>query len=100
MMITMENSRLIHFTQLKDFLKGTTALDFSVKSRKEKYTFIKQTFDHFKYTTLSKKQKGLVKRYVRKVTSYSTAQITRVVAKSFYGNPYRSDYKRNIFSRK
>ncbi len=35
-----------------------------------------------------------------KVTGYSTAQVTRVVAKSFYGNPYRLDYKRHIFTKK
>lgn len=96
----MENSRLVNFIQIKDFLQGTNAVAFSVISKKEKYKFIKETFDQFKYTTLSKKQKGLVKRYVRKVTGYSTAQVTRVVAKSFYGNPYRSDYKRHIFSKK
>jgi len=100
MTITMGNSRLINFTQLKDFLQGTTPLDFAVESKKEKYAFIKETHDHFKYTTLAKKQKGLVKRYVRKVTGYSTAQVTRVVAKSFHGDPYRSDYKRHIFSKK
>ena len=100
MTITMGNSRLIDFTQLKDFLTGTTALDFSVKKRQEKYVFIKETFDQFKYTTLSKKQKGLVKQYVRKVTGYSTAQVTRVVAQSFQGDPYRATYKRHIFTRK
>ncbi len=95
----MGNSRLTDFTQLKDFLTGTTGLDFSVKSKKEKYAFIKETHDQFLYTTLSKKQKGLVKRYIRKVTGYSTAQVTRVVAKSFYGDPYRTDYKRHIFTK-
>ncbi len=95
----MENSRLTDFTQIKDFLQGTSTVTFSMESRKEKYAFIKNVWDQFKYTTLSKKQKILVKRYLRKVTGYSTAQITRVVAKSFYGNPYRTDYKRNIFSR-
>jgi hypothetical protein len=96
----MGNSRLTHFTEIKEFLNGTKPLDFSMESRREKYAFIKETYDQFKYTTLSKKQKGLVKRYVRKVTGYSTAQITQVVANSFRGNPYRPEYKRNIFSKK
>lgn len=95
----MGNSRLTDFTQIKEFLQGTESLDFSVQSKKEKYFFIKETFDQFRYATLSKKKKGLVKRYVRKVTGYSTAQITRVVAKSFHGNPYGTTYKRNIFIR-
>jgi len=96
----MGNSRLTDFTQLKEFLQGTIALDFSIESKKEKYLFIKETFDSFKYTTLAKKQKGLVKRYVRKVTGYSTAQVTRVIAKSFFGNPYGIQYQRTVFTKK
>ena len=96
----MGNSRLVNFIQIKEFLQGTNSVDFVMKSTKEKYAFIKQTYDQFKYTTLTKKQKGVVKRYVRKVTGYSTAQITRVVAKSFTGNPYRASYKRHVFSKK
>jgi hypothetical protein len=69
----MENSRLINFIQIREFLQGTTAVDLSLNCRKEKYAFVKKTFDEFKYTTLSKKQKGLLRRYIRKVTGYSKA---------------------------
>src|ERR1700719_666185 len=99
-MIIMENSRLVNFIQIKEFLQGTNHVDLSVTCRKERYAFVKKTFDGFKYTTLSKKQKGLVRRYIRKVTGYSKAQIARVLAASFHGNPYRTDYKRHVFSRK
>lgn len=95
----MKNSRLSNFIQIKEFLQGVIHVDFSMRSTKEKYTFIKKVFDQFKYTTLAKKQKGLIKRYIRKVTGYSTAQATRVVVKSFYGNSYRLNYKRNIFTK-
>lgn len=96
----MGNSRLVNFTQLTEFLHGTKAIDFSVESTKVKYAFIKETYDQFKFTTLSKKQKGILRRYIRKVTGYSTSQITRVVAKSFYGDPYKNNYKRHVFTQK
>lgn len=96
----MENSRLVNFIQIKEFLQGTSHVDLSLTSRKEKYTFVKKIFDEFKYTTLTKKQKGLLRRYIRKVTGYSKAQIARVLASSFYGNPYHADYKRHVFSKK
>ncbi len=96
----MENSRLVNFIQIREFLQGTTAVDLSLSCRKEKYAFVKKTFDEFKYTTLSKKQKGLLRRYIRKVTGYSKAQIARVLASSFYGNPYRANYKRHVFNKK
>ena len=66
MKIFMVNSRLVNFIQIKEFLQGTTAVDLSLANRKEKYTFVKKTFDEFQYTTLSKKQKGLLRRYIRK----------------------------------
>ena len=100
MKIIMENSRFTNFIQIKEFLQGTSTVTFSIESRKEKYAFIKQTLTQFKYTSLAKKEKGLLRRYIRKVTGYSTAQVTRVVAKSFYGNPYRMNYKRHVFTRK
>lgn len=96
----MKNSRLVNFIQIKDFLQGTNSVDFSMSLRKEKYAFVKETFDQFKYTTLKKKQKSLLRLYIRKVTGYSTAQTARVLAFSFHGNPYRSSYKRHVFTRK
>ena len=68
MKIIMENSRLVNFIQIKEFLQGTNHVDLSVTTRLEKYAFVKKIFDEFKYTTLSKKQKGLLRRYIRKVT--------------------------------
>lgn len=83
MKIIMENSRLVNFIQIREFLGGTKNVDLSLALRKEKYAFIKETFDQFKYTTLSKKQRGLLRRYIRKVTEYSKAQIARILTASF-----------------
>lgn len=93
----MENSRLVQCTQIQEFLQGSTHVDLSLKTRKEKYQFIKETFDQFKYINLPRKQKGLVRRYIHKVTGYSTAQITRVLVSSFFGNPNKKTYNRHVF---
>lgn len=100
MKITMENSRLVSIIQLKEFLAGTKQTTLSLQTKKEKYHFIKETFDQFTYTTLKKKDRGILRRYIRKVTGYSTSQITRVLVKSFYGDPLQDKYKRHIFVRK
>ena len=96
----MENSRLVNFIQIKEFLGGTKNVDFSLSSGKEKYEFIKKTFDEFKYTTLKKKQRGLLRRYIRKVTGYSKAQVARILIASLHGNPYRISYKRHVFTKR
>jgi transposase InsO family protein len=97
----MENSRLVHFIQIQEFLQGATHVDLSLETKKEKYEFIKKTFDQCSYTTLKRKQKGLVRRYIHKVTGYSTAQVTRVLVRSFFGNPNReTPTTRHVFSKK
>lgn len=93
----MENSRLVQCTQIQEFLQGSTHVDLSLETKKEKYEFIKKTVDQFKYTSLPRKQKGLVRRYIHKVTGYSTAQITRVLVSSFFGDPNKKTYNRHVF---
>jgi len=100
MKITMENSRLVTIIQLREFLDGTKPIEFHLEGRRAKYEFIKKTFAEFHFTTLPKKQKGIVRRYIKKVTGYSTSQITRVLVASFFGNPYRASYTRNTFPKK
>ena len=96
----MTNSRCLNFTQIEEFLQGTSNVTFLMESREEKYVFIKSVHKQFKYTTLSKKYKGLITRYVKKVTGYSLPQTERILAKSFYGNPYRPQHNRHIFINK
>lgn len=100
MNVTMENSRIVNFTQIKEFLQGTLAITFSIESRKEKYAFIKKVHKQFKYTTLSKKYKGLIISYIKKVTGYSSPQAERILTKSFYGNPYGIKQNRFVFPKK
>jgi hypothetical protein len=65
---------------LNHFLQGNQALAFSVLGDKtERYQFTQKTLVKFSYLTCSRKDKGLITRFLMKVTGYSCQQITRLI---------------------
>ena len=67
--------------QLTAFLSGTQAVAFSVRSDKDAcYLWIQGELAKFKYGTLSRYAKGVVLRYLMKLSGYSRQQLTRLLA--------------------
>ena len=54
--------------QIRAFLEGSQSLDIEIPHREAAYDFIAQTLRCFGYSRLGKTDKGLVKRYLCKVT--------------------------------
>lgn len=77
----MNDSHMISIAQIKEFAKLTENIEFKASSRKEKYEWIEEVLARFKYFSLKKKNKSIVKSYMIRMTSFSDAQITRLVAK-------------------
>ena len=75
--MTLQTQGLQTLEQLRTFLEGSQPLGFEVASRKDAYDFINQTLRHFRYARLGKADKGLVRRYLCKVTGCSRAQMIR-----------------------
>jgi len=54
---------------------------FEQKDYKEAYEWIEKTLIKFQYALkLTKKEKGMIKQYIEKITGYSRSQVTRLVA--------------------
>ncbi len=67
--------------QLTDFLSGTHPVAFSVISDKDScYRWIQGERVKFGYLTLSRQGKGIVTRYLMKISGYSRQQLTRLIA--------------------
>jgi len=77
MVIMMNDSKLNSMAQIKSFLAETKEIEFKKKSKKEAYRWIKDTLRRFTYVIISKKEKGLIRRYLMKITGYSKSQLTR-----------------------
>lgn len=82
MVINMNEERLETIEQIEDFLSGSAAIEFSVVGDdSERYGHISRVLQRFDYPQRSKRERGLLHRYLQHTSSYSRAQVTRLVAR-------------------
>jgi transposase InsO family protein len=97
----MNDSKLSSIVEVKRFLQESGVIEFKRRSRKEAYEWIEETLKRFDYLNLSKKEKGLIKKYLQKVTGYSRPQVTRKIREyRETGRVRLKEYERNKFERK
>ena len=66
--------------QLEQFLIGSQAVAFLVASSTDEcYQGIQRTLVKFRYPSLNKRSKGVVMRFLVKITGYSRQQVTRLI---------------------
>lgn len=80
MIVTLKTQGLQTLEQIRAFLAGSAPLSFAAPQREAAYGFIAAQLCHFGYLRLGKADKGLVHRYLCKVTGISRAQMTRLIA--------------------
>lgn len=67
--------------QLEQFLSGTQDVAFTIHDDKDaRYRWIQGELARFQYLLISRQHKGVVLRYLIKVSGYSRQQLTRLVA--------------------
>jgi transposase InsO family protein len=77
----MKLEDLTTIDQLTDFLSGTQAVAFSVISDTDAcYRWIQGELVKFRYLKLPRQEKGVVIRYLMKISGYSRQQLTRLIA--------------------
>jgi len=77
----MKLEDLTTIDQLEAFLTGTQAVAFSVTRDKDAcYRWIQRELVKFRYLTLPRRGKGVVRRYLMKISGYSRQQLTRLIA--------------------
>lgn len=95
----MNDSHAVSIAQIREFLQASGIIKFEGVSRKEKYAWLENTLNRFGYFSLEKKDKGIVKKYVMRMTGFSDAQTTRLIAKKRRtGKILASAAKRNTFA--
>ena len=83
----MKLEDLTTIDQLEDFLSGTQTVAFSVISDTDAcYRWIQGELVKFRYLKLPRQGKGVVIRYLMKISGYSRQQLTRLIAQ-FSLNP-------------
>ena len=97
----MNDSHIVSIAQIRKFLQASQIIKFKGVSQKEKYAWMENTLNRFRYFSLRKKGKSAVKKYVMQMTGFSGSQLTRLVAKKKKtGKILVSSKRRNSFPTK
>ncbi len=68
--------------QIRLFLKSSAGLEMKGASRDEKYAWMEDVLKRFKYFSLGKKDKGTMRGYIRRMSGFSRAQVTRLISQA------------------
>lgn len=79
MNMAMNDDNVVSVAQLREFVKLSNSAKFSSVHRDEAYEWIGNTLGKFRYFSESKKNRGLVKGYIQKMTGYSETQVDRLI---------------------
>jgi predicted DNA-binding transcriptional regulator AlpA len=76
----MDDTEATSLEQIRAFLAGSGEIRFAGQGREEVYAWTERTLVRHQYASLGKSEKGLVRRYVSRMTGLSRAQVTRLIA--------------------
>lgn len=79
MVINMEEAKFTTLAQIKAFLESTAEVAFRVP-KGERNPFIERVFKRFGYAPHGRADKGVLLRYIERMTGLSRQQVTRLVA--------------------
>lgn len=79
MIVKLRTQGLQTFDQVQAFLDGSQPLELQVSDRQQAYDFVTHSLRFFRYRHRTRAEKGLLRRYLMKVTGLSRAQITRLI---------------------
>jgi len=99
MNINITNTRALSVAEIEEFLKAPKPVKFSATDRKETYDWIETTLVRFKYKTLKRHKKGVIRRYLKVMTGYSKAQIANFIYQyKKTGYVKKKNYNRSKFT--
>jgi hypothetical protein len=86
--------------QIQAFLANSEEVVFEGRNREEVYGWVNQTLQQQRYGQLKRSGRGLVRRYLAKMTGLGRAQITRLVTIYQSGEEVKLKwYRRQRFAR-
>lgn len=74
----MTTEQFTTLEQIRDFLSGTQEGTFSMPTKAARYAFIQALLIRFKYRGLGKAEKGVLLRFLSRVSGYSKVQVKRL----------------------
>ena len=79
MRVTMQNAQRLTLAEMREFVAASGSLTFLGASRVEVYGLIERTLQAQPYGRLKKKDKGVLRRYLAKISGRSLPQVARLI---------------------
>ena len=94
MVVDMNESQVRTLEQVRQVLEGTQALEFRCEDDDDRrYAWIAQVLERLAYRRLKRAERGTVLAYLQRLSGYSRAQVTRLVARWVGGKPLTKNYQ-------
>jgi transposase InsO family protein len=77
MIVTLQTQAIQTLDQVRAFVAGTAPVSFTLADRLSAHAWMADTLKRFSYAHASRADRGVLRRYLEKVTGQSRAQITR-----------------------
>jgi hypothetical protein len=77
--ISVQTPERLSLEQIEAFLEASGEVGFKGENRDEIYAWVNQTLRQQRYEELKRSERGLLRRYVEKMTGLSRAQTTRLI---------------------
>lgn len=82
MVVNMNEERLDTILKIEQFLEASAPMQFSASGNdSERYGHISRVLKRFDYPRRSKRERGVLLRYLERTSGYSRAQVTRLVTR-------------------
>ena len=79
MIVKLKTQQLSSLEQVRSFMAGTDAVPFATPSHQDRHQWIAVSLKQFGYKRLRRAERGLIVRFLCKVSGYSRAQLTRLI---------------------
>jgi hypothetical protein len=87
--------------EIQAFLEASEEVGFKGRNREEVYAWVNQALRGQGYQDLKRRGRGLIRRYVEKMTGLSRAQVTRLIALYMSGEEVKArPYRRRRFAQR
>ena len=97
--IRMDDAEKLSLEAIGRFVAASEEIRFEAKDRQQLYGWVEQVLAGRQYGQLGKAARGLVRRYIEKMTGLSRAQVTRLIARyTAIGRVQVTVYRRRRFA--
>jgi transposase InsO family protein len=79
MIVSLQTAGLQSLAQVRAFVEGNQPVSFTLTDRTASHQWMAETLKRFRYAHCARGDKGLLRRYLAKVTGLSRAQLTRAI---------------------